>query len=129
MPRKNRRVRRKKAITLSKTREWGATIDSEQLSDMMTKTETELESGGGTDINSKLRLDDSTYGQGSWRIKSFLYYDLTYFRPFFTRRFTHRELREGRSHVTRLMDKWIENLQGSPLVLSESEEEFNQQHD
>ena len=86
MPRKNRRGRRKKAITLSKTREWGATIDSEQLSDMMTKTETELESGGGTDINGKLRLDDSTYGQGSWRIKSFLYYDLTYFRPFFTRR-------------------------------------------
>ena len=43
MPRKNRRGRRKKAITLSKTRELGATIDSEQLSDMMTETETEIE--------------------------------------------------------------------------------------
>jgi len=105
---------------------------------MMTETETELESGGGTgvgsgsgtDVNSELRVEDwSTHGQGTWRVKSFLYYDLAYFRPFFTRRFTQRELREGRSHVTRLTDKWIENLQGSPLVLSESEEEFNQQHD
>ena len=95
VPRKNRRGRRKKAITLSKTRELGATIDSEQLSDMMTETETELESGGGTgvgsgsgtDVNSELRVDDwSTHGQGTWRVKSFLYYDLAYFRPFFTRR-------------------------------------------
>ena len=77
---------------MSKTRELGAAIDSEQLSDMMTETETELESGGGTgggsgsgtDVNGD--VDWSSYGQGSWRIKSFLYYDLTYFRPFFTRR-------------------------------------------
>ena len=90
MPRKNRRGRRKKVITLSKTRELGATIDSEQLSEM-TETEGELESGGGTgagsgsgtDVNGEVRADDwSTYG----RVKSFLYYDLTYFRPFFTRR-------------------------------------------
>ena len=91
MPRKNRRGRRKKVITLSKTRELGATIDSEQLSEM-TETETELESGGGTgggsgsgtDVNGE--VDWSTSGQRSWRVKSFLYYDLTYFRPFFTRR-------------------------------------------
>ena len=46
VPHKNRRRRRKKEITLSKTRELGAAIDSEQLSEM-TETEGELESGGG----------------------------------------------------------------------------------
>ena len=47
----------------------------------------------------------------------------------FSIRFTQRELKEGRSHVTQLTDKWIQDMQGSPLMLSDSEEEFNQEQD
>lgn len=112
-PRRNRRGR-KKEITLSKTRELGATIDSEHLSEL---TEEELETS--------FRAD----GRDTARVKGFLYYDLKYLRPLLTRKFTQRELKEGQSHVTQLTDKWIHDMQGSPLMLTDSEEEFNQQHD
>ena len=69
-PRKNRRGR-KKEITLSKTRELGATIDSEHLSEL---TEEEIDAAGS------IIVEDSR------RVRGFLFYDLKYFRPFFTRR-------------------------------------------
>jgi hypothetical protein len=69
-PRRNRRGR-KKEITLSKTRELGATIDSEQLSEL---TEEEIESS-------------TTFNVGSRRVKGFLYFDLKYIRPFLTRKY------------------------------------------
>ena len=118
-PRRNRRGR-KKEITLSKTRELGATIDSEHLSEF-TEEELDIQSSGGS-TNGVLITGDT-----SSRVKGFLYYDVKYIRPFLTRRFTQRELREGRSHVTQLTDKWIQDLQGSPLMLTDSEEEFQQQ--
>ncbi len=70
-PKRNRRGR-KKEITLSKTKELGATIDSEHLSEM---TEEELE---GTSV---FRIGDTR------RVKGFLYYDLKYFRPLLTRKY------------------------------------------
>lgn len=69
----SRRVRRKKKdreVTLSKTREWGQAIDSEHLSET---TEGEME-----------------VSFASARIKGFAKYDLKYFIPFFTRRFTQQ---------------------------------------
>lgn len=69
----SRRVRRKKKdreVTLSKTREWGQAIDSEHLSET---TEGEME-----------------VSFASSRIKGFAKYDLKYFIPFFTRRFTQQ---------------------------------------
>ena len=42
-------------------------------------------------------------------------------------RFTQRELKEGKSHITELTEKWFKDInRGSPLLLSESEEELNQ---
>lgn len=111
-PRRNRRGR-KKEITLSKTKEMGATIDSEHLSEL---TEEEVETA-------------SVFNLGSRRVQGFLYYDVKYIRPFLIRRFTQREIKEGRGHVTQLTNKWMQDMQGSPLMMSESEEEFNQEHD
>merc|ERR1712083_387017 len=75
--------RKKKEITMSKTKELGTTMESEHLSEM---TEEELES--------------STFNIGSKELHGFLYWDLKFIRPFFTRRFTQRELKEGKSHIT-----------------------------
>ncbi len=86
-PRRSRRGRhRKKEITMSKTRELGATIDSEHLSEM---TEEELDSGGAFSIDEDGNSSSGGGGGGgaggARRIKGFLYYDLRYLRPLLTR--------------------------------------------
>ena len=70
----SRRLKKRKKdreVTLSKTREWGQAIDSEHLS--------ETTEGEGADVTFQ-----------SARIKGFVKYDLKYFIPFFTRRFTQQ---------------------------------------
>jgi len=92
---------------MSKTKELGTTMESEHLSEM---TEEELES--------------STFNIGSKELHGFLYWDLKFIRPFFTRRFTQRELKEGKSHITELTNKWETDInRDSPLLLSDSEDE------
>ncbi len=80
--RRGRRGRRRKEITLSKTRELGATIDSEHLSEM---TEEELDSGGAFSIDED-GIGNGGMTLGSRRIKGFMYYDVKYLRPFLTRK-------------------------------------------
>ena len=47
---------------------------------------------------------------------------------FFHCRFTQRELKEGKSHITELTDKWFKEInRDDPLLLSDSEEEFIEQ--
>jgi len=37
-----------------------------------------------------------------------------------------RELKEGKSHITELTDKWLNDInRDAPLLMSDSEEEFN----
>jgi len=105
---RNRR-RRKKSITMSKTSEFGSAIDSEHLSEL---TEEELE---------------QSFAEGRTHLKGFLYWDYKFFRPFFIRKFTQQELKDGKSHVTKLTDKWFHDIQASPLIsdLSDSEVELN----
>ena len=63
-----RKVRRNSEVTLSKTKEWGKAIDSEHLSEI---------------------ADDEIDGSFmSSRQKGFAKWDMKYFVPFFTRRFT-----------------------------------------
>ncbi|EEB14361.1 sodium/hydrogen exchanger, putative [Pediculus humanus corporis] len=90
---KSRRKRKEKEISLSKTREWGQTIDSEHLS----QTEEELE------VN---------FFQS--RIKGFAKLDYKYFRPFFTRRFTQQELKDCKSQMTDLTNQWYQAIRVSP---------------
>ena len=48
----------------------------------------------------------------------FLYWDYKFFRPFFIRKFTQQELKDGKSHVTKLTDKWFHDIQvRSPFIL------------
>ncbi|KAF5288288.1 hypothetical protein FQA39_LY04056 [Lamprigera yunnana] len=92
--RRTRRKKKDRAITLSKTREWGQAIDSEHLSET-----TEAE-GEVTFISS--------------RIKGFAKYDLKYFIPFFTRRFTQQELKDCKSQMTDLTNQWYQAIRISP---------------
>jgi len=94
---RNRR-RRKKDITLSKTSEFGSAIDSEHLSEL---TEEELE---------------QSFAEGRTHLQGFMYWDYKYLRPFFIRKFSQQELKDGKSHVTKLTDKWFQDIQSSPLV-------------
>merc|ERR1719384_2529406 len=92
------RRRRKKDITMSKTSEFGAAIDSEHLSEL---TEEELE---------------TSFAEGKAHLKGFMYWDYKFLRPFFIRKFSQQELKDGKSHVTKLTDKWSRDIQSSPLV-------------
>eukprot|EP00090_Calanus_glacialis_P003661 TRINITY_DN12692_c0_g1_i1.p1 TRINITY_DN12692_c0_g1~~TRINITY_DN12692_c0_g1_i1.p1 ORF type:complete len:628 (-),score=203.27 TRINITY_DN12692_c0_g1_i1:152-2035(-) len=105
---RNRR-RRKKDITLSKTSEFGSAIDSEHLSEL---TEEELE---------------QSFAEGRTHLQGFMYWDYKFLRPFFVRKFSQQELKDGKSHVTKLTDKWSRDIQSSPLVsdLSDMDMDLN----
>lgn len=97
----NRRKRKDKEISLSKTREWGQTIDSEHLSEL---TEEEIE---------------VSFLQS--RIRGFARWDLKFFIPFFTRRFTQQELKDCKSQMTDLTNQWYQAIRISPI---ESDDEL-----
>ncbi len=100
------RRRKKKDITLSKTRELGSTLtESEQLSEL---TEEEME---------------QSFAEGWANLEGFLYWDYKIFRPFFIRRFNQQELKDGKSYVNKLTDKWYKEIRSSPL--QSDMEEFN----
>jgi sodium/hydrogen exchanger 8 len=100
------RRRRKREVTLSKTREFGAAIDSEHMSEL-TETEAELE---------------QSFAEGRTHLQGFLWWDYQYLRPFFIRKFTQQELKDGKLHVTELTDKWFQDIQTSPLMSNSSSE-------
>ncbi|XP_033183638.1 na[+]/H[+] hydrogen exchanger 1 isoform X2 [Bombus vancouverensis nearcticus] len=91
----SRRKRKDKEISLSKTREWGQTIDSEHLSEL---TEEEIE---------------VSFLQS--RIRGFARWDLKFFIPFFTRRFTQQELKDCKSQMTDLTNQWYQAIRISPM--------------
>ncbi|XP_046396510.1 sodium/hydrogen exchanger 8 [Ischnura elegans] len=100
-----RRRHQDREISLSKTRKMGRAIDSEHLSEL---TEEELEvsfsrSGG---------------------LSGFAKWDLKYFMPFFTRRFTQQELRDCHSQMRDLTDRWYQAVRASPLDSDDDREEL-----
>ncbi|XP_014368848.2 sodium/hydrogen exchanger 8 isoform X1 [Papilio machaon] len=86
-----RSQRKQKEVSLSKTKEWGQAIDSEHLSEI---TEEELE------VN---------YSHAT-RLKGFVRLDMKYLTPFFTRRFTHQELKDCKSQMTDLTNQWYQAI-------------------
>ena len=44
---------------------------------------------------------------------------------FYFQRFSQQELKDGKSHVTKLTDKWFQDIQASPLIsdLTDSDDE------
>ncbi|KAL1129210.1 hypothetical protein AAG570_013740 [Ranatra chinensis] len=90
-----RRKRKEKGLSLSKTREWGQAIDSEHLSEYTEEENMEV-----------------TFLQS--RIRGFAKWDLKYFIPFFTRRFTQQELKDCKSQMTDLTNQWYQAIRISP---------------
>lgn len=73
----------------------GQTIDSEHLSEL---TEEEME---------------VSFLQS--RIRGFARWDLKFFIPFFTRRFTQQELKDCKSQMTDLTNQWYQAIRISPI--------------
>ena len=69
------RRRRRKDITMSKTSEFGAAIDSEHLSEL---TEEEME--------------NNFYAEGKAHLKGFMLWDYKYFKPFFIRKYVSEKI-------------------------------------
>ncbi|XP_054164933.1 sodium/hydrogen exchanger 8-like [Oppia nitens] len=96
----------KRALSLSKTKEMGQAIDAEHLSEL---TEEEYSSG----VNF---LNTSN-------ITGFVKFDVKYLMPFFTRRFTEQEVKDCKSQMTDLTNRWYQTVR-RPSDTEESEE-FN----
>ncbi|KAA0202789.1 hypothetical protein HAZT_HAZT010463 [Hyalella azteca] len=110
-----KKVRKKKTLTLSKTREWGQAVDSEHMSEM-----TEEESSEGPRV---------AILNGHQQLGGFLKLDKEYLRPFFCRNLTHQEaslsyyskLPSVRSHAIDLKRQCYQSLN---VVPSDSEDEM-----
>ncbi|XP_055603501.1 sodium/hydrogen exchanger 8 [Uranotaenia lowii] len=94
--------KKEKALSLSKTREWGQAIDSEHLSELTEEEEVSF-------TQSKL--------------VGFARLDRKFFTPFFTRRFTHQELHDCKSQMADLTNKWYQAIRISPDDLDEEDED------
>ncbi|XP_062527170.1 sodium/hydrogen exchanger 8 isoform X2 [Bombyx mori] len=102
-----RPLRKQKEVSLSKTKEWGQAIDSEHLSEI---TEEELE------VN---------YSHAT-RLRGFVRFDMKYLTPFFTRRFTHQELKDCKSQMTDLTNQWYQAIRISNDRETDEEEILQQ---
>lgn len=87
-------------ISLSKTKEMGQAIETEHLSEL---TEEEFEVS--------FRATESS-------LKGFVWLDARYLMPFFTRRFTEQEVKDCKSAMTDLTNRWYDTLR-RPDTLSE----------
>ncbi|QQP56282.1 Sodium/hydrogen exchanger [Caligus rogercresseyi] len=105
-------ARRRKEVLLSKTLELSGSggLESSELSHLSELTEEELETS-------------STFKIGKNKVRGFTYWNYKYIKPFLIRKFTQRELKDGKSQVTELTDKWFKDIHSSPLLLSDSSEE------
>ena len=94
-------------ISLSKTKEMGTAIETEHLSEL---TEEEFEVS--------FRASESN-------LKGFVWLDARYLMPLFTRRFTEQEVKDCKSAMTDLTNRWYDTLRRPDDVhtLSEDNEE------
>lgn len=100
---RKRRRQKAKEVSLSKTKEMGTAIDAEHLSEL---TEEEYE------VNFVRP-----------HMKGFIKYDVKYLIPFFTRRFTQQELKDGKSQMTDLTNQWYQAIRVSPSESEDQDEE------
>nr|KAF6359069.1 solute carrier family 9 member A8 [Pipistrellus kuhlii] len=99
------RRRSKKDVNLSKTEKMGNTVESEHLSEL---TEEEYEAH-------YIRRQD---------LKGFLWLDVKYLNPFFTRRLTQEDLHHGRIQMKTLTNKWYEEVRQGPSGSEDEEQEL-----
>ncbi|XP_042317984.1 sodium/hydrogen exchanger 8 isoform X4 [Sceloporus undulatus] len=99
------RRKNKKDINLSKTEKMGNTIESEHLSEL---TEEEYEAH-------YIKRQD---------LKGFMWLDVKYLNPFFTRRLTQEDLHHGRIQMKSLTNKWYEEVRQGPSGSEDDEQEL-----
>ncbi|CAM9794167.1 unnamed protein product [Lampetra planeri] len=99
-----RTKRPRKDISLSKTEKMGNTVETEHLSEL---TEEEYE---------------ATYVKPN--LKGFLWLDAKYLIPFFTRRITKEDLRNGRIQMRSLTNKWYAEVRQGPSGSEDEEHEL-----
>ncbi|XP_063416588.1 sodium/hydrogen exchanger 8-like [Mytilus trossulus] len=92
-----------KEVSLSKTKEMGETVDTDHLSEL-TEEEYEIH---------YLKPNQ----------KGFLKFDAKYLVPFFTRRFTKQEVREGQTQMNYLTNQWFKDVKKVAPTMSDSESE------
>ncbi|GFS27447.1 sodium/hydrogen exchanger [Elysia marginata] len=92
-------------ISMSKTKEMGDAIDSEHLSELTEEDESHV-----------IRH----------HVKGFLKLDARYLIPFFTKRFTQQEMREGRSQVDLLAKQWQMEVRAVPSETDGEEDSNNE---
>ncbi|KAK2187965.1 hypothetical protein NP493_148g01013 [Ridgeia piscesae] len=97
---KRRKTRLGREVTLSKTKEYGDALDSEHLSEL---TEEEFE-----------------VSIVKPHLKGFLKFDIKYLIPFFTRRFTQKEVHAGTTQMKNLTKQWYQEVRAAP---SESDDD------
>ncbi|XP_045151083.1 sodium/hydrogen exchanger 8 isoform X3 [Echinops telfairi] len=99
------RRRNKKDVNLSKTEKMGHTVEAEHLSEL---TEEEYEAH-------YIRRQD---------LKGFMWLDVKYLNPFFTRRLTQEDLHHGRIQMKTLTNKWYEEVRQGPSGSEDDEQEL-----
>ncbi|XP_061197565.1 sodium/hydrogen exchanger 8-like [Saccostrea echinata] len=99
---KKKKKKSEREVSLSKTKEMGETVDTDHLSEL---TEEEYEVG-------YVRPHQ----------KGFMKIDTKYLIPFFTRRFTKQEVKEGRTQINHLATQWYQDVRAVPSE-SDSEDE------
>lgn len=101
LKRGRRRKSRARNITMSKTKEMGTAIEADHLSEL---TEEEYE------VNF-LRTN----------LTGFVKFDVKYLMPFFTRRFTEQEVKDCKSQMTDLTNRWYQQVRRPSDSEDESE--------
>ncbi|XP_055891267.1 sodium/hydrogen exchanger 8-like [Biomphalaria glabrata] len=99
---KKRKKKHDADVAISKTKEMGDAIDSEHLSELTEEDEIHV-------VRPQLR--------------GFLKLDVLYLIPFFTKRFTQQEMKEGRCQVDVLANQWEMEVRAAP---SESEDDVTE---
>ncbi|XP_072259351.1 sodium/hydrogen exchanger 8 isoform X2 [Pyxicephalus adspersus] len=99
------RRKSKKDVNLSKTEKMGNTVESEHLSEL---TEEEYEAHYIKQHN----------------LKGFMWLDVKYLNPFFTRRLTQEDLHHGRIQMKSLTNKWYEEVRQGPSGSEDDEQEL-----
>lgn len=103
----------------------GETVDSEtafseytesdwELLEMQSCTNTERDGPPVGDVFGPAAAASGGLSLSTSRLRGFIRLDARYLVPFFTRRFTSREVAEGRRQMSNLTDKWYREVRSAP---------------
>lgn len=103
---KNNRRQRKKYIFLSKTKEMGETVDLLDLFGEESGNQQGKMDNNENDLANSVNIHIVRSGI---RLRGFAKLDQTILKPFFTRKFTDEELRDGQSAMNKLTKQWFDD--------------------